>query len=328
MNTLKKGLKNVEIKIDENYKDQRLDNFSKDFFFEEYFFITGESLTRTKVQKYIEQNKIKVNNSPSKSSYKLRLNDIVDFEIKKEENELIIKPKNIPLDIYYEDDDLIVLNKQKNLLCHPTSKNEENTLVNALLYHTKNLSDVRGKIRQGIVHRLDKDTSGLMLVAKTNEAHLKLQEDIKTKKTIRKYLAVCYGTIKEDEGKIEKPLVHYLDKTVKMNTAQEGLYALTKYRVIERFENATFLELKLETGRTHQIRCHLSSIGHPVINDDLYGAKGYKLGIFKNLKTTRQILMSYYLSFTHPKTNEIMEFEIEKENYHPDLIKVLKLLRS
>ena len=318
----------MEIKIDENFKDQRLDNFSKDIFFEEYFLITNENLTRTKVQKYILEGKITVNKNLSKPSYKLKLNDTVSFEIEKKQNEIIINPKNIPLDIYFEDNDLIVLNKQKNLICHPTSKNEDDTLVNALLYHTKHLSDIQGKIRQGIVHRLDKDTSGLMLVAKTNEAHIKLQEDIKNKKTISKYLAICYGIINEDEGKIEKPLVHYLDKTVKMNVSNEGLYALTKFKVLERFEGATFLELKLETGRTHQIRCHLSYIGHPLINDDLYGAKAFKTGIFKNLKTTGQVLMSYYLSFTHPKTNEIMEFEIKKENYHPDLLKVLKLLRS
>ena len=182
----------MEIKIDENFKDQRLDNFSKDIFFEEYFLITNENLTRTKVQKYILEGKITVNNNPLKPSYKLKLNDTVSFEIEKKQNEIIINPKNIPLDIYFEDNDLIVLNKQKNLICHPTSKNEDDTLVNALLYHTKHLSDIQGKIRQGIVHRLDKDTSGLMLVAKTNEAHIKLQEDIKNNKTIRKYLAICY----------------------------------------------------------------------------------------------------------------------------------------
>ena len=149
----------MEIKIDENFKDQRLDNFSKDIFFEEYFLITNENLTRTKVQKYILEGKITVNKNLSKPSYKLKLNDTVSFEIEKKQNEIIINPKNILLDIYFEDNDLIVLNKQKNLICHPTSKNEDDTLVNALLYHTKHLSDIQGKIRQGIVHRLDKDTS-------------------------------------------------------------------------------------------------------------------------------------------------------------------------
>lgn len=211
---------------------------------------------------------------------------------------------------------------------HPTSKMEEDSLVSALLFHNKKLSDIGGAVRQGIVHRLDKDTSGLMLVAKNNEAHIKLQKDIQDKKTIRKYLAVCYGNIENDFGTIDKPLVHYLNKTVKMNVAENGQRAITHYKVIERFNLATFLELQLETGRTHQIRCHLSSINHPIIGDDLYGAKGFQGGIFKNLKTQGQVLMSYYLSFTHPKRGEIMEFILDEKNYHPDLIKTLNLLRS
>ena len=232
------------------------------------------------------------------------------------------------LDIIYEDNDIIVLNKQKGLICHPSAYNREDTLVNALLYHTDKLSDIEGKERQGIVHRLDVNTSGLMLVAKNNQSHTFLKKDIQNKKTVRKYLGICHGILEENEGIIEKPLVHYIKDTVKMKVSNEGLYALTKYRVIEKFKNSTFVELELKTGRTHQIRVHLSSINHPLIGDELYGSNGYKIGIFKNLKTEGQVLMSYYLSFTHPKTNEIMKFEIDKENYHPDLKKVLKLLRS
>lgn len=307
----------MKVIVDFDNENLRLDNFSSKVF----------SISRTQAQKLIENGKILVNNEIKKTSYKVQVDDFIDYE-KEEEIVFEPKPKDIKLDILYEDDDLIVLNKQKGLICHPTTKNEEDTLVSALLFHTKNLSDVQGKIRQGIVHRLDKDTSGLMLVAKNNKAHQKLQEDIKSKKTVRKYLAVCYGVIKDDFGIIDKPLIHNMDKTVKMTVNELGLDAVTEYKVLERFENATFLELKLQTGRTHQIRCHMSSLNHPVVGDDLYGAKGFKRSIFKNFKTQGQVLMSYYLSFTHPTTGEIMEFEIKEENYHIDLIRTLNLLRS
>ncbi len=318
----------MEVSVQKNFEGKRVDNFAADAFFEEYYLINEKPLTRSIVQKNIENRKIKVNNSPTKPSYKLRAFDVVRFEIEKPESSDIPKPENIPLEILYEDDYLIVLNKPKEMLSHPTSKNEGGTLVNALLFHTKCLSDTGGKIRQGIVHRLDRNTSGLMIAAKTNEAHIKLQKDIQDKKTIRKYLAVCHGVIEKDEGTIDKPLVHYLTKTVKMNTCDNGLSAVTHYRVLERFDNATFIELRLETGRTHQIRCHMQFLGHPLVGDDLYGAKSFQNGIFKNLKTKGQVLMSYYLSFTHPVSSEIMEFKIDEKNYHPDLKKVLALLRS
>jgi len=305
----------------------RLDCFCAEQFSFEYRKITGEILTRTVIKKEIEKGNIKLNGAIAKPAIKLKENDLVEFEIQKKE-EFIIKPKNIPLDILYEDDFLIVLNKQKNLICHPTSKKEEENLVSALLFHTDNLSDIGGQNRLGIVHRLDKNTSGLMLIAKTNESHIKLQKDIQDKKTIRKYLAICYGNFEHNFGTIDKPLVHYLGGTVKMNVSAHGLYSVTHYKVLENFVGASFVELTLETGRTHQIRCHLASINHPLLGDDLYGAKGFKNGVFRNIKSTGQILMSYYLSFTHPISGEIMEFKIGEENYHPDLKNALKILRS
>ncbi|MCD8024359.1 MAG: RluA family pseudouridine synthase [Candidatus Gastranaerophilales bacterium] len=281
------------------------------------------NITRSKAQKLIEKENIKVNGLSVKPSYKLKAKDVIQYK----EEESVISAENIPLDIIYEDDYLIVLNKQKGLLCHRTA-HETKTLVNALLYHTEKLSNIEGIERQGIVHRLDKDTSGLMLIAKTNEAHTVLKKDIQTKKTIRKYLAVCHGIIEDDFGTINKPLAHSLGKTVKMYTNDNGLEAITHFKVIERFNSGTFLSIQLETGRTHQIRCHFASINHPLVGDNLYGAKSFQNGIFKGFKTDGQVLMSYYLLFTHPVTNEIMEFEIKKDNYHPDLLRTLNFLRS
>lgn len=307
----------MKFEVSDEDKNKRLDIIcSKKF-----------NLTRSLCQKNIEKGLILVNGKKESSSYKLKINDLIEFfDVSDEKKE--IKPKNIPLDIVYEDDDLIVLNKQKGLICHPTSRFEEDTLVSALLYHTNNLSDIGGNERKGIVHRLDKDTSGLMLVAKNNNAHIKLQKDIQNKKTVRKYLAICNGIINEDEGTIDKPLVHYLGKTVKMNISSEGLNAITHYKVIERFENSTFLEIQLETGRTHQIRCHFSSINHPLVGDELYGSKGFTIKALSNFKPKGQILMSYFLLFTHPVSGEIMKFEIDENKYHPDLLKALNLLRS
>ena len=307
----------MKIVLNEEDKNKRLDVIACEKF----------SLSRNNAKKLIEDGKITVNSVVQSPSYKIKNNDEIELSNTFEEP-YKIKPKNIPLDILYEDNDLIILNKQKDLICHPTSRREENTLVSALLYHTKNLSDISGYERQGIVHRLDKDTSGLMLIAKNNKAHEFLQKDIQIKKTIRKYLAICHGVIDNDFGKIEKPLVHYLGKTVKMHVSDKGQEAVTNFKVLERFEGATFLELQLETGRTHQIRCHLASLNHPIIGDELYGAKGFNLKVLKGFKPKGQILMSYYLSFTHPSTGEIMEFEIKKDNYHPDLKKALSLLRS
>lgn len=306
----------MKIEVLENDKNERIDIFlSKKL-----------CVSRNKIKNLIDLEKIKLNGKNFSPSYKIKTDDIIEYD-ETIEIEPEIKPENIPLDIIYEDDDLIVLNKQKGLICHPTSHNFNNTLVNALLFHTKNLSNIE-KNRPGIVHRLDCDTSGLMLIAKNNESHIKLQTDIKTKKTIRKYLAICHGIINENEGIIDKPLIHSLGKTVKMQVSDTGLNSVTKFKVIERFNQATYLEIELLTGRTHQIRCHFSSINHPILGDNLYGSKGFKTGALKGLKTQGQVLESYYLLFTHPKTGEIMEFEIRDEKHHPDLIKTLNFLRS
>ncbi len=285
------------------------------------------NFTRSKIQKMIENGKIKVNSKTVKSSYKLKAGDIIEID-KKEDDDKNILPEKIDLDVVYEDDYLLLINKQKGILTHPTPLNKTGTLVNALLYYGCALSDIQGQERRGIIHRLDKNTSGLILIAKTNEAHLNLQEQIQTKTAKRKYLAVVHGIIEEDNGVIDKPLVHYMQKTVKMNIAKEneGLKAVTIYGVLERFEDLTLLEVELKTGRTHQIRCHMSSINHPVYGDTLYGAKGFRSKI--NLKTTEQLLMSYYIKFTHPKTGDIMEFKLDENRYDKDFKKFFTTVRK
>ena len=285
------------------------------------------NFTRSKIQKMIENGKIKVNSKTVKSSYKLKAGDIIEID-EKEDDDKNILPEKIDMDVVYEDDYLLLINKQKGILTHPTPLNKTGTLVNALLYYGCALSDIQGQERRGIIHRLDKNTSGLILIAKTNEAHLNLQEQIQTKTAKRKYLAVVHGIIEEDNGVIDKPLVHYMQKTVKMNIAKEneGLKAVTIYGVLERFEDLTLLEVELKTGRTHQIRCHMSSINHPVYGDTLYGAKGFRSKI--NLKTTEQLLMSYYIKFTHPKTGDIMEFKLDENRYDKDFKKFFTTVRK
>ncbi len=301
-------------------KKERLDVFLMDFF---------EDFSRSKIQKMIEDNLIKVNGEVKKPSYKLKAGDSISIENKKETP---VKPQNIPLDIKYEDDDLIVLNKPKNMLSHPTSNDTQNTLVNALLHHCgNNLSDIGGNMRRGVVHRLDKNTSGLMLAAKTNKAHKNLALQIKEKTAIRKYLAIVAGVIEENKGTINKPISRTMKQTVKMKIAsandKNAKSAITHFKVLERFQGATFVELKLETGRTHQIRVHMASINHPVLGDTLYGAKGFRIEGLQNIKLKEQVLQSYYLRFTHPTTHVIMEFEIKENEFDNDLKKALQILK-
>ncbi len=281
--------------------------------------IDSESkLTRSKIQKMISCGKITVNSKRVKPSFKLKIGDIIEIDEFEELKEKIL-PEKIDLDIVYEDDFILLLNKH-------------GTLVNALLYYAKTsgctLSDIQGDERRGIVHRLDKNTPGLILIAKTNDAHINLQKQIRTKEAKRKYLAVVHGVIEENEGIIDKPLVHYMKKSVKMNTAKEneGQNAITLYRVLERYEDLTLVEVELKTGRTHQIRCHMASINHPVYGDTLYGAKGFKSRL--NLKTTEQLLMSYYIKFTHPKTGDIMEFKLDESHYDKDFTRFFKIMRG
>ena len=316
----------IEINDEEDFK-KRLDIFITNYLKNVY--------PRTKISLYIDKKNVLVNNKRQKSSYKLKLFDKIEFDEKDFFDflncDLAIKPWNIKLDIKFEDKDIIVLNKPKGVLSHPTKFENEKTLCNALVYHCKGaLSDLSGKNRLGIVHRLDKNTSGLMIVAKNNFSHEILAKQIKEKTVKRKYLALALGEFKKKEGIIDKYLVHYIKNDVKMAIANDnkGLEAITKYKVIEQFRGCALVELELKTGRTHQIRVHLASIKHPVFGDSLYGAKSFMRNEFYNLKTLEQLLQSYYLSFYHPRTNNYMEFQLEEKDFSNDFIKVLNFLRS
>ena len=311
-----------KINLNIENKNQRLDVFLSAYL----------NISRKIISQALANGHILVDGLLKKPSYKIKGDELVEYDAKIfEQKEFIVEAQNIKLDIKFEDDYLIVVNKPKNMLTHPTAYERKNTLVNALLYHCgDNLSNALEPYRRGIVHRLDKNTAGLMLVAKTDDAAKSLQEQIRSKTAIRKYLAIALGEFETTEGVINKPLKHYMSNTVKMQVSQgEGAKeAITYYKVLEKFQGAALLELELKTGRTHQIRAHLSSINHPVFGDNLYGAKGYTIEKYRGIKTNEQVLQSYYLSFTHPINNEIMTFELEPKDWDSDLVKVLKIMRE
>lgn len=298
------------IYIDENDENKRLDSYLSE--------ITPD-LSRSKIQNFIKSGNVKINDSIKKPSYILKENDKIDFEIPEEEK-LEIKPQNIPIEIVYEDENMLVVNKPSGMLTHPTTIERENTLVNALLYKfNNNLSDINGEFRRGILHRLDRNTSGLLMIAKNNKAHEFLADQIKNHTITKKYRAVVKGVIKEDEFEINSPIGRNPNQPHKMMTRDDGKPSRTIVKVIERFKEYTYVELTLITGRTHQIRVHMKSINHPVYNDTLYGAGQGKV------KTDEQVLQSYYLRFTKPFGNEIIELQIEPDE---KINKVLKYLRS
>lgn len=298
------------IYIDENDENKRLDSYLSE--------ITPD-LSRSKIQNFIKSGNVKINDSIKKPSYILKENDKIDFEIPEEEK-LEIKPQDIPIEIVYEDENMLVVNKPSGMLTHPTTIERENTLVNALLYKfNNNLSDINGEFRRGILHRLDRNTSGLLTIAKNNKAHEFLAEQIKNHTITKKYRAIVKGVIKEDEFEINSPIGRNPNQPHKMMTRDDGKPSRTIVKVLERFKEYTYIELTLITGRTHQIRVHMKSINHPVYNDTLYGAGQGKV------KTDEQVLQSYYLRFTKPFGNEIIELQIEPDE---KINKVLKYLRS
>lgn len=273
--------------------------------------------TRSKIQKMIENNNVMVNGKAVKPSYTLKENDNLEITDYIEETDIL--PENIPLDIYYEDDDLIVVNKSSGMVVHPAPGHYTGTLVNALLYHTKNLSSVNTDIRPGIVHRIDADTSGLLLVAKNDKVHNILAEAIQKKEVVREYVALVEGIITEDTATIDAPIGRDINNRKKMCvTSTNSKEAVTHIKVLERLNKTTLIRCKLETGRTHQIRVHLSYIGHPVVNDPVYG---YKKLVDESFG---QMLHAEKLGFVHPTTKEYMEFTAPVPDRFNEILEMYK----
>lgn len=260
-------------------------------------------VSRSNMQKLLEDGRIKRGEKIIKANYKVRAGEMFVVDIPEPEP-IEAVPENIPLDIIYEDDDVVVLNKARGMVVHPAPGNYTGTLVNALLYHCSNLSGINSAIRPGIVHRLDKDTSGIMIVAKNDAAHISLSQQIQSKTAVRTYLAVVRGNIKTDSGTIETQIARDKTDRKKMSVVKEGgRDAITDYEVLERFGKYTLVRCKLRTGRTHQIRVHMEYLGYPLVGDPKYSPMKTPFGI------KGQALHSHTLEFTHPRTGERMKFE-------------------
>ena len=292
--------------IDSEQKGERLDVFLQGKF---------SLFSRSHIKNMIEKDCVFVNGKQVKSGYKLRENDKISVTIKAPEK-ISTEEEDVPFDIVYEDDDVVVVNKPQGLVVHPCASTKSGTLVNGLLHRVKNLSGINGVLRPGIVHRLDKDTSGLLVVAKNDKAHIFLQEQIKNKTCKRIYLAVLEGNLKEDSGEIVTKIARDKKDRKKMAVSDTGREAVTDYKVLERFKNACLVMFSLKTGRTHQIRVHAKYLGHPVVGDKLYGKE------VKGLNG--QLLHAVRLTFVHPTTHEEITFEAPLPDYFENYLNKLK----
>ena len=285
---------------------------------DKYLAINLSEYTRSFIQKQIENGGILVNGKVVNNKYQVKSGDTIEITIP-EPVEVDIIAEDIPIDIVYEDNDLLIVNKPQNMVVHPAPGNYTGTLVNALLYHCKDgLSGINGEIRPGIVHRIDKDTSGLLMIAKNDRAHLGLSELLKDHNITRKYQAIVYGKPKLEHGFIELPIARSPQDRKKMAIVQGGREAKTEYRVLETFKNFSLVELTLYTGRTHQIRVHMKHIGHPLLGDPVYGPSKMVFGL------TGQMLHAKVLGFKHPITGEEMYFESELPSYFQAVIDKLR----
>ena len=300
-------MESYNIEADENWIGNRIDKMLTGYF---------DNYSRSFLQKLFSESYVLVNNKPSKPGYKLRTGDMIDITIP-ELQEVDVLPEDIPLDIIYEDADIIIVNKPKDMVVHPAPGHYTGTLVNALMFHFgDHLSGINGELRPGIVHRIDMDTTGLLVVCKNDNAHKILSEQLKVHSITRKYYAIVYNNMVEDEGVVDKPIGRHPDNRKKMSiNYKNGKNAVTHYKVLERFGNKfTLIECQLETGRTHQIRVHMASINHPILGDDLYGYKSQPY----NLKG--QTLHAGVLGFIHPTTGEYVEFTSPLPEYFDKLI--------
>lgn len=260
-------------------------------------------LSRAQANESIKAGEVLVNGKAVKAKYAVKEGDVISYQVPEEEV-LEYVAEDIPLDIVYEDEDVAVVNKPQGMVVHPSAGHSTGTLVNALMYHIKDLSSINGVVRPGIVHRIDKDTSGLLMIAKNDKAHNALASELKDQKSLRKYLAIVHGNLPNDRGIIEAPIGRSDKDRKKQAVTAKGKPALTRFHVLERFGDYTLVELTLETGRTHQIRVHMAYIGHPVASDPAYGPR-------KTLKGNGQFLHAQTLGFTHPRTGELVQFTAE-----------------
>lgn len=281
-------------KIDSENAGKRIDNYLS----------SVTDMSRTKIQKLIKDGIIKINGISPKVGSSLKENDIITIDEYQEEL-MDVTPEKMDLDIIYEDDDIIIINKANGVVVHPAPGNSKGTLVNGLIHYSKSLSNINGEFRPGIVHRIDAYTTGLLMVAKNNFAHEFLAKQLEEKSTTRKYIALVWGVINNDTGTIDAPIGRDKNDRKKMAvTAENSKQAITHFTVLKRFKRVTLIELKLETGRTHQIRVHMNYIGHPVVNDPVYGRN-------KTINDSGQCLHASTIGFIHPRTDKYMEFESE-----------------
>jgi 23S rRNA pseudouridine1911/1915/1917 synthase len=276
-----------------------------------------DNKSRSYIQNLIEQGNVFVNKAIKKSSYKLVLQDEIQVTIPNPVA-LNINPEDIPLDILYEDKDVVVVNKPQGMVVHPAAGVYEGTLVNALISHCKDLSGINGVTRPGIVHRIDKDTSGVLVIAKNDYSHNKLAQQFKEHSMKRVYLALVEGIVKQDLGTVDAPLARHPKERIRIAVVEEGRRAVTHFNVIERYKNTTLIECSLETGRTHQIRVHMAHINHPVVGDPVYGYKKQRF------KLEGQLLHAKLLGFIHPTSGEYMEFESKIPDYFENVLNILR----
>lgn len=300
-----------EFEVQPEQEGERLDKFLS---------VIYPDFSRAFFQRLIKNNQVLINDHVQKASYAVHMDDLVRVEIP-DAVETAIEPENIPLDILYEDEDVLVVNKPKGMVVHPSTGHYSGTLVNAVMYYCKeSLSGINGEIRPGIVHRIDMDTTGSLIVCKNDESHIHIAQQIKEHSVNRIYVGIVWGNLKDDEGKIEGAIGRHPTQRKKMAINEKnGKPAITHYKVLERFGNYTYAQFKLETGRTHQIRVHMASIGHPLLGDELYSSRKSP---FRHLQG--QTLHAQTIGFVHPRSGEYMEFSAPLPEYFINLLYLLK----